>query len=67
MKECGESMSLRVCDTCGHVGCCDSSAGQHARKHAEETSHQVMKSYPADDPAAFTWCYACNDYLKEEK
>lgn len=65
-EECGETMSLRVCSTCGHVGCCDSSPGRHARKHAEETGHEVMKSYPAEDPHAFTWCYACNDYLSEE-
>ena len=24
----------RICLTCGHVGCCDSSPNRHARKHA---------------------------------
>jgi Zn-finger in ubiquitin-hydrolases and other protein len=24
---------LRLCLTCGHVGCCDSSPNRHARKH----------------------------------
>ena len=31
-EECGKAGSLRVCLTCGHMGCCDSSIGQHARK-----------------------------------
>ncbi len=26
-------VALRMCLTCGHVGCCDSSIGQHATKH----------------------------------
>lgn len=55
-------VELRVCLTCGHVGCCDSSPGRHARKHAEETGHQVMASYPADEHS-FLWCYKHNDYL----
>ncbi len=58
-----KSGSLRVCLTCGHVGCCDSSPHQHARKHAAETGHQVMASYPADD-SSFLWCYQDNDYLE---
>ncbi|MCH7952055.1 UBP-type zinc finger domain-containing protein [Patescibacteria group bacterium] len=62
-QECASDHSLRVCSTCGHVGCCDSQAG-HARTHSEEAGHQVMKSYPAHDPNSFTWCYACNDYLE---
>ena len=28
---------LRVCRTCGHVGCCDQSPGQHATKHYHAT------------------------------
>lgn len=60
------SLSIRVCLTCGHVGCCDSSPGQHARKHAEETGHQVMASYPADNHS-FIWCYADDDYLDSDE
>lgn len=58
-------VSLRVCLTCGHVGCCDSSSGIHARKHAKETGHQVMASYPADKDS-FIWCYIDNDYLEPD-
>ena len=35
-------VALRMCLTCGHVGCCDSSVGLHATKHYKETSHPVM-------------------------
>ena len=36
---------LRRCAQCGHVGCCDSSPSQHARGHAAETGHQVIRSF----------------------
>jgi hypothetical protein len=36
---------LRRCAKCGRVGCCDSSPGQHARRHYEETGHRVMASF----------------------
>ena len=54
---------LRVCLTCGHVGCCDSDINQHARSHAKESGHQVMANYPADESSP-VWCYADNDYLE---
>ncbi len=59
-QECGQERSLRVCTTCGHVGCCDSSQG-HAREHHEETGHEVIHELPQDD--GFTWCYVCDEYL----
>ncbi|NEK56366.1 UBP-type zinc finger domain-containing protein [Geodermatophilus sabuli] len=36
---------LRRCAQCGHVGCCDSSPSQHARAHATDTGHPVIRSY----------------------
>ena len=35
---------LRLCLTCGHVGCCDSSKNKHATKHfhATETSADAL-------------------------
>lgn len=53
---------LRVCLNCGYVGCCEDDPGQHAKKHMEETNHQVITSYPADENS-FIWCYEHNDYL----
>ena len=60
-----KSGSLRVCLTCGHVGCCDSSPGQHARKHAAETGHQVMAASPASEDS-FVWCYEHDAYLERQ-
>lgn len=55
LKEGTEWVALRECMTCGHVGCCDSSPGQHATKHFHETQHPVMRSITRDD--RWTWCY----------
>jgi Zn-finger in ubiquitin-hydrolases and other protein len=41
---------LRRCAACGHVGCCDSSPGQHATAHAAASGHPVVQSYePGED------------------
>jgi hypothetical protein len=36
---------LRRCVECGHVGCCDASPAQHARRHSEQTGHPVATSF----------------------
>ncbi len=50
-------MHLRVCQSCGHVGCCDNSPGRHATAHFHAvTSHPIIRSYePGED---WYWCYA---------
>ena len=48
-------VELRLCLTCGHVGCCDSSKNKHATKHFQATGHAVMKS--AEPGAEWGWCY----------
>ncbi|OGK29898.1 hypothetical protein A3G67_00010 [Candidatus Roizmanbacteria bacterium RIFCSPLOWO2_12_FULL_40_12] len=58
-EEClksGESWThLRLCLTCGHVGCCDSSKNKHATGHFKETNHPIIKSFqPGED---WKWCY----------
>lgn len=46
---------LRLCLTCGHVGCCDSSPNRHASKHAATTHHPIVRSFePGED---WRWCY----------
>ena len=45
-KEKTPWVAIRMCLTCGHVGCCDSSIGRHATKHHEETGHPVMVALP---------------------
>jgi monovalent cation/hydrogen antiporter len=48
-------IDLRLCLTCGYVGCCDSSPWQHASKHAAAADHPVMMSFmPGED---WRWCY----------
>jgi uncharacterized UBP type Zn finger protein len=46
---------LRLCLTCGHVGCCDSSKNKHATKHFHATQHPVMRSFEPGDE--WGWCY----------
>jgi phosphoenolpyruvate-protein kinase (PTS system EI component) len=48
-------VQLRLCLTCGHVGCCDSSPGRHATRHAHATSHPVIASYEPGE--RWAWCY----------
>ena len=49
---------LRLCLTCGHVGCCDSSPNKHATKHFKATRHPIIKSFqPGED---WRWCYIDN-------
>ena len=59
-QECGSGFNIRLCATCGHVGCCDSQAG-HARTHANQTGHPVIYANPQG--GGFTWCYPDNRYL----
>lgn len=40
---------LRRCARCGHVGCCDSSPSQHARHHAAEAGHPVVRTFEPDE------------------
>jgi CPA1 family monovalent cation:H+ antiporter len=46
---------LRMCLTCGNVGCCDSSVGQHAERHHEDLGHPVMRSFEPGE--SWRWCY----------
>jgi hypothetical protein len=46
---------LRVCLTCGHVGCCDSSPNRHATKHAHGSGHPIVRS--AEPGEEWCWCY----------
>ena len=47
---------LRLCLSCGHVGCCDSSKNKHASRHAAETGHPIVGSLEPGE--AWQWCYA---------
>jgi len=50
-----EWVHLRLCLSCGHVGCCDSSKNKHATKHFHATAHPIIQSFePGED---WAWCY----------
>jgi uncharacterized UBP type Zn finger protein len=46
---------LRLCLTCGHVGCCDDSKNQHATKHYHATKHPVIRSIEPGE--SWEWCF----------
>jgi Zn-finger in ubiquitin-hydrolases and other protein len=46
---------LRLCRSCGHVGCCDSSPHRHATAHFHATGHPIIEGY--DPPEGWGWCY----------
>ncbi len=54
---------LRLCETCGHVGCCDDSKNKHATKHYHATGHPVIKSFEPDED--WGYCYV-DDLFYEE-
>lgn len=58
-EEClatGDSwVHLRLCEECGHVGCCDSSPQRHASAHFQETVHPVMRSFEPGE--SWRWCF----------
>jgi CPA2 family monovalent cation:H+ antiporter-2 len=64
-EECLKSgdkwVHLRLCLTCGHVGCCDSSPNKHATAHFKERNHPLIKSIePGED---WGWCYRDEIYI----
>jgi uncharacterized UBP type Zn finger protein len=58
-KEGTNWVAIRMCLTCGHVGCCDSSEGLHARKHFEQTNHPMMIELPRK---SWKWWYVHDQY-----
>ena len=67
---CGECVALgdtwvhlRLCTSCGHVGCCDSSRNKHASRHFETSGHPVIRS--AEPGEGWYWCYVDETYLED--
>ncbi len=58
-------VELRMCLSCGHVGCCDSSKNKHATKHFQATAHPVMRS--AQPGGNWGWCYVDRTMLPAEQ
>jgi uncharacterized UBP type Zn finger protein len=53
---------LRLCLSCGHVGCCDSSLNKHGTKHFKSTGHPIIKSFEPDED--WKWCYVDERFMK---
>lgn len=46
---------LRMCQSCGHIGCCDDSPNKHASAHVRHTGHPIIRSAePGED---WSYCY----------
>jgi uncharacterized UBP type Zn finger protein len=55
LKTGDEWVHLRLCMTCGHVGCCDDSKNKHATKHFRATQHPIVRSFEPGE--SWYWCY----------
>ena len=53
---------LRMCLTCGKIGCCDSSPNRHARQHAAEEGHPLVRS--AEPGEGWSYCFV-DDVMME--
>ncbi len=61
LKIGGRWVHLRLCLTCGHVGCCDSSPNRHASAHFQASRHPIVQSFePGED---WRWCYVDEAFL----
>jgi uncharacterized UBP type Zn finger protein len=62
LAEGGWWVHLRLCQSCGHVGCCDNSPNRHATKHFHQTKHPLIRSFePGED---WSWCYVDEAFLE---
>ena len=55
IREGTKTVHLRICLSCGNVGCCDSSVAKHSRRHFQNSMHPVMRSYEPGE--AWRWCF----------
>ena len=55
LKIGGRWVHLRLCESCGHVGCCDSSPNRHASKHFATSGHPIVKSLEPGEE--WGYCY----------
>jgi uncharacterized UBP type Zn finger protein len=58
-------VELRLCQICGHVGCCDSSPGKHATAHYHKTGHPIVRAYRS--ARDWYWCYVDEDYVEPDR
>ncbi len=62
LKTGGWWVHLRLCLSCGHVGCCDNSPSKHATRHFRSSHDPVIQSYePGED---WAWCYVDDLFIE---
>lgn len=57
-------VELRMCLSCGHVGCCERSEGRHAEWHSQTSGHPLVRSFQQGQD--WTWCYEDACYVDRE-
>ena len=62
LKTGGWWVHLRLCRTCGHVGCCDDSPSKHATAHFHATRHPIIEGY--DPPEGWGWCFIDEEFVE---
>ncbi len=70
VAECAECVELgddwvqlRMCLSCGAVGCCNDSKNKHATAHYEDTEHPIIRSLQNGD--GWQYCYADGTLVRE--
>lgn len=63
LRDGGRWVHLRLCMSCGHVGCCNSSPSRHATAHHHETGHPVVHSFEPGE--RWAWCYVDEQFRKD--
>ena len=58
-----EWVHLRLCMSCGHVGCCDDSKNRHARSHAGTGSHPIVRSFEPGE--RWLYCFIDDEVVGE--
>jgi uncharacterized UBP type Zn finger protein len=58
-----EWVHLRLCMTCGHVGCCDDSKNRHARGHFRHDAHPIVRSFEPGE--RWLYCFADDEMVGE--
>ena len=55
LKNGSDWVHLRMCMSCGKIGCCDDSPNKHATAHFDDVGHPIIRSAePGED---WSWCY----------
>jgi len=62
LKIGGRWVHLRMCESCGHVGCCDNSPNRHATKHYNATQHPIVRSVEPGEE--WGYCYPDDEFYE---